>query len=153
MTGVHLLGGCSVLMKHVLLSRLRWLLKSRGYKSPGTDQIAVELIQPGDKTVHSVVRKPVWAVERITICTCLNEGWQKMVVNNEAHHCYQQNLCKILSNILLARLTPCIEEHIGDCHCGSNFMLQEPDWLLVLPENQSPLIPSPVYWRIHLFLA
>jgi len=31
----------------------------RGYKSPGTDQIAVELIQLGDKTVHSVVHKLV----------------------------------------------------------------------------------------------
>ena len=61
----------------------------RGYKSPGTDQIAVELIQLGDKTVHSVVHKLVWAVEGITIYTYLNQGWQKMVVSNEAHHCYQ----------------------------------------------------------------
>ena len=29
----------------------------RGYKSPGSDQIAVELIQSGDKIVHSVVHK------------------------------------------------------------------------------------------------
>jgi hypothetical protein len=29
----------------------------RGYKSPGTDQIAVELIELGDITVHSVVHK------------------------------------------------------------------------------------------------
>jgi hypothetical protein len=31
----------------------------RGYKSPDTDQIAVELIWSGDKTVHLVVHKLV----------------------------------------------------------------------------------------------
>ena len=48
-----------------------------GYKSPGTDKIAVESVQLGDKTVHSVVHKLVRAVEGITICTYLNQVWQK----------------------------------------------------------------------------
>lgn len=44
---------CSAFMNETAVETLR------GYKSPGTDQIAVELIQLGDKTVQSVVHKLV----------------------------------------------------------------------------------------------
>jgi hypothetical protein len=59
---------CSVLEIEMAVEMLR------GYKSPGADEIAAELIQSGDRTVHLEIRKLVSAMKGICFCTYLYEG-------------------------------------------------------------------------------
>jgi hypothetical protein len=97
------------------------------YKSPGTDQIPAELIQAGGNTLRSEIH---------TLITCiwnkeeLSEQWKESIIvpiykkgdrtdcSNYRGISLLSNSYKILSNILLSRLIPYVDEIIGDHQCG-----------------------------------
>jgi hypothetical protein len=101
--------------------------KLRSYKSPGTDQIPAELIKAGGETLYSEIQ--------ILICCIWNkeelpQQWKESIIvkfhkkddktdcNNYRGISLLSTTYKILSNIILARLTPYANEVIGDHQCG-----------------------------------
>jgi hypothetical protein len=101
--------------------------KLKRYKSPGVDQIPDELIQAGGETLRSKIHKLIiliWNKEE------LPHQWKESAVvpihkKGDRTDCssYQgMSLLStsyiIVSNILLARLTPYADEIIGDHQCG-----------------------------------
>jgi len=97
------------------------------YKSPGIDQIQAELIKAGGRTILSEIHKiinPTWNKEE------LPEEWKESIVVPVCKKGYKTECSnyrgislllttyKIISNILLSRLTPYAEEGIGDRECG-----------------------------------
>jgi hypothetical protein len=100
--------------------------KLKRYKSPGVDQIPAELFQAGGKTLHLEIHKLIkliWNKEE------LPHHWKESIVvpvhkKDDENDCSNYSgisllstLYKILSNILLRRLTPHENEIIGDHHC------------------------------------
>jgi hypothetical protein len=97
------------------------------YKSPGTDQIPAELIQAGGNALRSEIHK-------LINCVCnkeeLPEQWKESIIlpiykkgdktdcSNYRGISLLPTSYKILSNILLSRLTPYVDEIIGDHQCG-----------------------------------
>jgi hypothetical protein len=94
-------------------------------KSLGTDQIPAELIKAGGETYSEIHRLIccVWNKEE------LPQQWKESIVpiskkgnktdcNNYQGISLLSTAYKILSNILLARLTPYVNEIIGDHQCG-----------------------------------
>jgi hypothetical protein len=89
------------------------------YNSPGSDQIPVELIQASQSEIHKLVNS-IWNKEE------LPDQWKESIsvwVHNKSDKTDSGNYCgisliwtsfKILSSILLSRLSPYIEEMIGD---------------------------------------
>jgi hypothetical protein len=107
--------------------KLRLLLGSwKDVKSPGVNQISAELIQKGGETLRSEIHKLIkltWNTEE------LPHQWKKSVVrihkkgdktdcNNYRGVSLLSTSYKILSYILLSRLTPDADEIIGDHQCG-----------------------------------
>ena len=110
------------------------LEKLKRYKSPSIDQIPAELIKTGGRTIHSDIHKLInstWNKEE------LPEQWKESIVvpiyrKGDKTQCNSYRgislsfnsisflliTYKILSNILLSRLTPYAEEIIGDHQCG-----------------------------------
>jgi hypothetical protein len=101
--------------------------KFRRYKLPGSDQILGELIQAGGEMLHSKIHKLInfiWNTEE------LPDQWKESIiaqVHKKGDKTDCSNYCglsllsisyKILSNITLSRLSPYIDEIIGDHHCG-----------------------------------
>jgi hypothetical protein len=100
--------------------------KLKSYKSPGTDQIPAELIKAGGETYSQIHRLicSIWNKEElprqwkesIIVPTC------KKGVTNDCNNYRGISLLstayKILPKILLARLTPYVNEVIGDHQCG-----------------------------------
>jgi hypothetical protein len=101
--------------------------KLKRYQSPSTDQISAELIKAGGETLYSEIHRLIcciWNKEE------LPQQWKESIIvpifmkgDNTDCHNYQgisllSTACKILSNILLARLTPYVNEIIGDHQCG-----------------------------------
>jgi hypothetical protein len=101
--------------------------KLKSYKSPGTDQIPAELIKAGGETLCSEIQK--------FICSMSNkeelpQQWKESITvpiykkgdnadcNNYRGISLSSTAYRILSNILLARLTPYVNEIIGDHQCG-----------------------------------
>jgi hypothetical protein len=97
------------------------------YKSPGIDQITAELIQAGWNTLRSEIHiliNCIWNKEE------LPEQWKESIIvsiykkGDKADCTNYQGLSllptsyKILYNILLSRLTPYVDEIIGDHQCG-----------------------------------
>ena len=97
------------------------------YKSPGTDQILAELLQAGGRTICSEIHKfinSIWNKE------VLPEEWKESIVVPVYKKCDKTDCSnyrgllllpttyKILSNILLSRLTPYAEQIVGDHQCG-----------------------------------
>ncbi|KAJ4449477.1 hypothetical protein ANN_00876 [Periplaneta americana] len=92
------------------------------YKSPGIDQIPAELIQEGGSALYSEIYKLVLAI------------WERKLYQNNGRRNLQEGdktnctnfrgislllmSYKMLSNILLRRLTPYVDEIIGDHQCG-----------------------------------
>ena len=106
---------------------LNWLLKSKIYKSPGIDQIPAELIKAGGRTICCEIHKLIisnWNKEE------LPDEWKELIIvpiykkgdktdcNNYRVISLLPTTYKILSNILLSRLTLYAEEVIGDHQCG-----------------------------------
>jgi hypothetical protein len=101
--------------------------KLKSFKSPGTDQILAELIKAGGKTLCSEIHKLIcciWNKEE------LPQQWKESIIvpfhkkgdqtdcNNYRGISLLSTAHKILSNILLARLTPYVIEVISDHQCG-----------------------------------
>jgi len=101
--------------------------KRKSHKSPGTDQIPAEMIKAGGRTIRHEIHKliiSIWNKEE------LPEEWKESIIV----HIYKKgdktdcsnyrgislfpSMYKILSNILLSRLTPHAEEIIGDQQGG-----------------------------------
>jgi hypothetical protein len=101
--------------------------KLKSYKSPGTDQIPAELIKVGGETLCSEIHRLIcciWNKEE------LPQQWKESVIvpiyrkgdkndcNNYRGISLLLSAYKILSNILLVRLTPYVNEIIGDHQFG-----------------------------------
>jgi hypothetical protein len=96
------------------------------YKSPGSDEIAAELIQAGGKILCSKINKlitSIWHKEK------LPDRWKECIIvpvhrkgdetdcNNYQGISLLSTSYKILSNILLLRLSLYIDEITGDHQC------------------------------------
>jgi hypothetical protein len=101
--------------------------KLRSYKSPGTDQIQAEFIKAGGETLYSEIHRlicSIWNKEG------LPQQWKESIIvpiykkgdKTECNNCrgisFLSAAYKIVSNILLVRLTPYVNEIIGNHQCG-----------------------------------
>jgi hypothetical protein len=103
------------------------IAKLKTYKSPGSDQILAELIQAGAGILLSAIHKlinSVWNKEELpdqwkeSIIVPVHKKGDKIDCNNYPGISLLSTRYKILSNILLSRLSPYIDEIIGDHQCG-----------------------------------
>ena len=91
-------------------------------KSPGIDQIQAELIRAGGRKIHSELHKlinPAWNKEELPkdwkqLITVPNYKGNKIDCSNYRGILLLSTTYKILTNILLSRLTPYAEEITGD---------------------------------------
>jgi hypothetical protein len=97
------------------------------YKSPGSEQIPAELIQAGGEILLSEIHKlinSVWNKEELpdqweeSIIVPIHKKGDKTDCNNYRGMSLLSTSYKTLSNILLSRLVPYIDEIIGDHQCG-----------------------------------
>jgi hypothetical protein len=96
--------------------------KLKGHKSPGMEQIPAELTKAGGRKIHSEIHKPLNSI--------WNKEWEEPIIvpiykKGDKTDCTNYTVIsllpstyKILSNILLSRLTPYAQEIIGDHQCG-----------------------------------
>jgi hypothetical protein len=101
--------------------------KQKRHKSPGIDQIPAELIKVGVQqfTVRSKNLLFLFGIRRIclrsgrsrSLYLSIKRAIKQIVVITVAYH-YCQLRTKILSNILVSRLTPYAGEINGDHKCG-----------------------------------
>jgi len=97
--------------------------KLQRHKSPGIDQIPEELTQAGGGKIHSEIYKfinSIWNKEELlelrkefVIVPIFKKG-NKTECSNYTGKSLLSTTYKILSNILLSRLTPYAKEIIGD---------------------------------------
>jgi hypothetical protein len=100
--------------------------KLKRYKSPGVDQLPAELIQAGGETLCSEIHKLIkliWNKELPHQCkestvVPIHKKDDKTGCSNYRGISLLSTSYKILSNVLLARLTPYADEIIGDHQCG-----------------------------------
>jgi hypothetical protein len=101
--------------------------KLKSYKSPGTDNIPTELIKAGGETLYSEVHRlicSIWKKEELpqqwkeSIIVPIYKKVDKTECNNYRGISLLSTAYKILSNILLTRLSPYVNEIIGDHQCG-----------------------------------
>jgi hypothetical protein len=100
--------------------------KLKNYKFPGTDQIP-SMIKAGGETLYSEIHRlicHIWKKEE------LPQQWKEFIIvpickkgdktdcNNYQGIFLLSTAYRILSNTLLARLTPYVSEIIGDHQCG-----------------------------------
>jgi hypothetical protein len=119
-TAEPLVPGLSCLEAEIAIAKLK------KYKSPGSDEILAELIQAGAKTLLPQIHKLVnyiWNKE-------LPDQWKKSIIVPIYKKCDKTDCSnyngismistsyKIVSNILLSRLSPHIDEITGDHQCG-----------------------------------
>jgi hypothetical protein len=98
--------------------------KLKSYKSPDTDQIPAELIKAGSETLYSKIQGlicSIWNKEELlqqwkeSIIILIHTKVDKTDCNNYQGISRLSTAYKMFSNILLARLTPYVNEVIG---CG-----------------------------------
>jgi hypothetical protein len=97
--------------------------KLKNYKSPGSDQIPAELIQAGDETlrceIHELVNS-VWCKEELpdqwkeAITVPIYKNGDKTDCSNYHGMSLLSTSYKILSSILLSKLSPYVDKIIGD---------------------------------------
>jgi hypothetical protein len=101
--------------------------KLKRYKSPGIGQISVELIKAGGSKFCSEIHKliiSIWNKEELpnqwkeSIIVPVYKRGDKTDCSNYRGISLLTTAYKILSNILLSRLTRYSEEIIGDHQCG-----------------------------------
>jgi hypothetical protein len=100
--------------------------KLKSYKSLGTDQILAELIKAGGEMCSEISKLicSIWNKEELpqqwkeSVVIPTHKKGDKIDCNNYQGISLLSTAYKILSNILLARLTPYINEVIGDHQCG-----------------------------------
>jgi hypothetical protein len=97
------------------------IAKLKKYKSPGSDQIPVELIQAGAKMLLSLIlfgiRKNCLISGRSLLLYQFTERMAELT-NNYRGISLLSTSYKMLLNILLSRLSPYVDEIIGDHQCG-----------------------------------
>jgi len=101
--------------------------KLKSHNSPGIDQIPAELIKTGGKTIRCEIHKyiiSIWNKKE------LPKEWKELIIvpvykkgdktdcSNYGGIPLSPTMYKMLSNILLSRLTPYAEKIIGDHQCG-----------------------------------
>jgi hypothetical protein len=100
--------------------------KLKRYRSPGIDHIPAELIKAGGSKICSEIHKlinSIWNKEELpeqlkeSVIVPVYKG-DKTDCSNYRGISLLSTTYKILSNILLSRLTPYAEEIIGDHQCG-----------------------------------
>jgi hypothetical protein len=101
--------------------------KLKSYKSPGVDQIPAEPIQAGGEALRSEIHKLIrlnWNKGELphhwkeSNAIPIHRKGDKTDCSNYRGISLLSTSYKILSNILLARLTPYADEIIGDQQCG-----------------------------------
>jgi hypothetical protein len=101
--------------------------KLKSYKSPGTDQIPAELIRGGGETLYFEIHRlicSIWNKEELpqqrkeSIIVRIYKKGDKTDCTNYRGISLLSTAYEILSNILLSRLTPYVNEIIGDHQCG-----------------------------------
>jgi hypothetical protein len=101
--------------------------KLERYKSPGTDNIPAELIKAGGETLYSEIHRLIcciWNKEELpqqwkeSIIVPIYKKGDKTDCNDYRGISLLSTAYKILSSILLARLTPHVNEITGDHKCG-----------------------------------
>jgi hypothetical protein len=101
--------------------------KLKKYESPGSDQIPAKLIQAGGEILLSAIHKlnnSVWNNEAFldqwneSIIVPVHKKSDKTDCNNDRGISLLSTSYKIVSNILHSRLSPYIDEIIGDHRCG-----------------------------------
>ena len=101
--------------------------KLKSHKLPGIDQILVELIKVGGRTICLEIHKlftSIWKKEKLpeewkkSITVPIDKKGDKTDSNNYGGISLLPATYKILSNILLSRLIPYAKEIIGDHSCG-----------------------------------
>ena len=101
--------------------------KLKSHKSPGIDEIPAELIKAGGGTICEEIYKlitSIWKKEKLpeewkeSIIVPVHKKGDKTDCNNYRGISILPNTYKILSNILLSRLTPYAKEIVGDHQCG-----------------------------------
>jgi hypothetical protein len=103
------------------------IAKLKMYKSPGSNQIPAELTEAGHEILRSEIHK---LINYILYKEELPDRWKKSIIV-PIHKKGDKTVCsnyrgislistsyKILSNILLSRISPYIDEIIGDHQCG-----------------------------------
>jgi hypothetical protein len=101
--------------------------KLKNYKSPGSDNIMAELFQARNETLLSVIHKLITSIcnkEELpnqwteSIITSVHKTGDKTDCNDYRGLSLLSTSYKILSNILLSRLSPYIDKIIGYHQCG-----------------------------------
>jgi len=101
--------------------------KVKNHKSPDIDQIPAELIKAGGRIICCEIHKlviSIWNKEELSdewkesIILSIYKKGDKTDCNNYRVISLLPTSYKVLSNILLSRLTPYAEEVIGDHQCG-----------------------------------
>ena len=96
------------------------------HKSPGVDQIPAELIKEGCRTIRYQIHKlivSIWNKEELpvewkeSIIVPIHKKGDKTDCNNYRGISRLPTTYKILSSILLSKLTPGTEEIVGDHQC------------------------------------
>jgi hypothetical protein len=97
--------------------------KLNSHKSPGIDQIPAELIKTVCYEIHKIIIS-IWNKEELleewkeSITVPTYKKGDKIDCSNYRGISILLTMYKILSNILLSRLTPYAEEVIGNHRCG-----------------------------------
>ena len=101
--------------------------KLKSHKSPGIDQIPVELIMEGGRTIHYQIHKLTLSISnkeelpeewKESIIVPIHKKGDKTDCNNYSGMSLLPTTYKILSNVLILKLTPYAQEIIGDHQCG-----------------------------------
>jgi hypothetical protein len=101
--------------------------KLKSYKSPGIDQIPAELIKAEGETLCSEIHKLIRSIKnkeelpqqwKGSIIIPIYKKGDKTDCHNHRGISLLSTAYNVLSNILLARLTPYVNDVIGDHQCG-----------------------------------
>ncbi len=96
-------------------------------KSPGEDGLAAELFKYGEEKLINEIGKfirEIWKTEEIpkewqlAIICLIYKKWDVSIYQNYLGISLLNTMCKILSGIILNRITPYTKDIIGDYRCG-----------------------------------
>jgi hypothetical protein len=116
--------------------------KLKSYKSPGADQMSAELIRAGGETLYSDIHRficSIWNKEELpqqwkeSIIVPIHKQVDKTDCNNYRGIFFLSTAYKILSDILLARLTPYVNEVTEDHQCGFRRNRSTTDQIFYIP--------------------
>jgi sorting nexin-29 len=114
----------------------------KSYKSPGTDQIPADLIKAVGETLYSEIHRPIcciWNKQELpqqwkeSIIVPIYKKGDKIDCNKYRGISLLSTAYKIFSNILLAKLTPYVNEIIGDHQWGFRRNRSTMDQIFYIP--------------------